>query len=86
MSVERNTYDPQTADPSVQSVVTELITSHQQHGTTADTEQEAIARRKLRFVSVGGKRLSAAYIDSALAYARKAADLKASDTHEPGRS
>lgn len=76
MAAEHNTYDPQTADPHVRDIISALVTSHMQHGKTADTQQEIAARRQLRFISVGGKHLSAAYIDSALAFARKAADLK----------
>jgi hypothetical protein len=80
MPGEQHTYDAKTADPRVQTIITALVSKHQQHGDTADVEQEAIARRQLRFISIGGKFLTAAYIDSALAYARKAADLK-----EPGK-
>jgi hypothetical protein len=80
MPDERHTYDPKTADPRVQAIITVLISSHQRHGATADVEQEALARRQLRFVNIGGKFLTATYIDSALAFARKAADLK-----EPGK-
>ena len=76
MATIQNAYDPAKADPHVQEIISGLITSHQQHGRTADAQQEAIARRQLRFLSVGGKHLSAAYIDSALAYARKTAESK----------
>ncbi len=76
MAAEQHAYDPAKADPQVQVIITGLITSHQQHGKTADAQQETIARRQLRFLTVGGKRLSAAYIDSALAYARKSAESK----------
>jgi hypothetical protein len=80
MTSDRHNYDPKSADPRVQAIITALIARHEQHGQSADVEQEALARRQLRFISVGGKPLNAAYIDSALAYARKEADLKA-----PGR-
>ncbi len=76
----QHSYDPTTADPRVQAIISGLITSHQRHGNSADVEQEALARRQLRFVNIGGKFLTAAYIDSALAFARKAAELK-----EPGK-
>lgn len=76
MATDRRTYDPQTADPRVREIVDALVRSHQQHGTTADAQQESLARRQLRFITVGGKPLGATYIDSALAFARKAADLK----------
>lgn len=76
MATVQHAYDPEKAEPRVQEIVSALITSHQQHGKTADAQQEAIARRQLRFLTVGGKRLSAAYIDSALAYARKTAESK----------
>jgi hypothetical protein len=80
MPGEQHTYDSKTADPRVQAIITALVAAHGQHGATADMEQEALARRQLRFINVGGKFLTAAYIDSALAYARKSADLK-----EPGK-
>ncbi len=76
MATQQHVYVPETADPQVQEIIAALITSHQEHGKTADTQQEAMARRRLRFLTVGGKHLSAAYIDSALAYARKAAESK----------
>ena len=76
MAAQHHVYDPQSADPKVQEIIAALVTSHQEHGKTADAQQEAIARRHLRFLSVGGKHLSAAYIDSALAYARKTAESK----------
>lgn len=77
MTGDRHNYDPITADPRVKALIDALIARHEQHGTSADVEQEALGRRQLRFITVGGKPLSAAYIDSALAYARKEADLKA---------
>lgn len=76
MATVQHAYDPAKADPRVQEIVAALITSHQEHGKSADAQQEAVARRQLRFLTVGGKHLSAAYIDSALAYARKTAESK----------
>jgi len=85
MTNKHHDYDPKTADPKVQEIIAALTASHRQHGTTADAEQEAIARRRLRFIIVGGKPLPAAYIDSALASARKAADLKEPSNKEIGK-
>ncbi|HEX6816794.1 MAG TPA: hypothetical protein VF120_00325 [Ktedonobacterales bacterium] len=76
MAAVQHAYDPAKADSRVQEIISALITSHQQHGKSADAQQEALTRRQLRFLNVGGKHLSAAYIDSALAYARKTAESK----------